>query len=198
MGSDVDTKSLDKRTSGAGRLALCGATTRAFTLPPSGAIVFGRDEECELRIDHPSVSRRHARVRSGSPVTVEDLGSRNGTLVRGVRIAPHHPAALQSGDVFECVPPVGGERVNLGRRGPLRRVLLRLTEQRLAAPGTGLTVEQLIAFGWPGEKMNHDAGLARMYTTVQRLRALGLSGVLITQDDGYLLSPAIAVRQAAD
>jgi DNA-binding winged helix-turn-helix (wHTH) protein len=56
---------------------------RRFTLAPGPNIV-GRDPECEVWIDSPGVSRRHARVVvEGGRVTVDDLGSKNGTIVRG-------------------------------------------------------------------------------------------------------------------
>jgi len=42
----------------------------------------GRDARCEIPIDDPSASRRHARfLHSGNDYLVEDLGSKNGTLV---------------------------------------------------------------------------------------------------------------------
>jgi DNA-binding winged helix-turn-helix (wHTH) protein len=52
-----------------------------------GEHIAGRSEDCSLIIDGTTVSRRHARitVRSGV-VTIEDLGSTNGTHVNGVRI----------------------------------------------------------------------------------------------------------------
>ncbi len=47
-----------------------------------GAHVIGRDPEAEVWIDSPVVSRHHARLIVGNGlVTVEDLGSRNGTFV---------------------------------------------------------------------------------------------------------------------
>lgn len=49
--------------------------------------VVGRSTECQLSLDDPLVSRRHAvlRVRRDG-VSVRDLGSRNGVLVNGVKI----------------------------------------------------------------------------------------------------------------
>jgi serine/threonine-protein kinase len=46
------------------------------------------------------ISRRHARIfRRGDVYLVEDLGSINGTIVNdSVRLAPHQPRALESGD----------------------------------------------------------------------------------------------------
>jgi DNA-binding winged helix-turn-helix (wHTH) protein len=49
-----------------------------------GENVIGRDEECSVQIDRPTISRRHARVLvQGDNAVVEDLGSKNGTLVNG-------------------------------------------------------------------------------------------------------------------
>ncbi len=53
---------------------------------PDGLYV-GRSEECGLAIDHPSVSRRHARiVIEDGAVVVQDLGSSNGTFINDFRI----------------------------------------------------------------------------------------------------------------
>jgi DNA-binding winged helix-turn-helix (wHTH) protein len=62
-----------------------------------GESILGRDPEAVVWIDRSSVSRRHARiVISGDTVTVEDLGSKNGTFLSGRRIAK--PVPLVSGD----------------------------------------------------------------------------------------------------
>jgi len=62
-----------------------------------GEFVVGRNASCQLSLDDPLVSRRHAvlTVLNGL-VTVEDLGSRNGVLVNGQRIEGRAP--LQGGD----------------------------------------------------------------------------------------------------
>src|SRR4051812_43775892 len=52
-----------------------------------GEFVIGRSIECQLSLDDPLVSRRHAILRvSQDTVTVQDLGSRNGVLVNGTKI----------------------------------------------------------------------------------------------------------------
>jgi len=49
-----------------------------------GENILGRDPEVAIFIDHASVSRRHARVTvSSEGVSIEDLGSKNGTKVGG-------------------------------------------------------------------------------------------------------------------
>lgn len=57
-----------------------------FELSP-GRFIIGRSTECQLSLDDPLVSRKHALlVVAETSVEVEDLGSRNGVLVNGVRI----------------------------------------------------------------------------------------------------------------
>ncbi len=64
----------------------------------TGINIVGRDREADVRIDDPSVSRRHARiVVEGDSASVEDLESKNGTRVGGVRVA--HSVRLAKGDV---------------------------------------------------------------------------------------------------
>ncbi|MFD5569844.1 FhaA domain-containing protein [Streptomyces cadmiisoli] len=50
----------------------------------SGAtLVMGRSTEADVRIDDPGVSRRHCEIRTGTPSTIQDLGSTNGIVVDG-------------------------------------------------------------------------------------------------------------------
>jgi DNA-binding CsgD family transcriptional regulator len=49
--------------------------------------VMGRDDQCEIVLYHPKVSRRHAQLTlEGDGVRVEDLKSRNGTFLQGTRL----------------------------------------------------------------------------------------------------------------
>ena len=53
-----------------------------------GANVLGRDPASGIMIDHGTVSRRHAAVTiDGQTAVLEDLGSKNGTFLDGVRLA---------------------------------------------------------------------------------------------------------------
>jgi DNA-binding winged helix-turn-helix (wHTH) protein len=52
-----------------------------------GDNIIGRDPGATVRLDFPSVSRRHARIIvSAEGAIVEDLGSKNGTRLRNKRI----------------------------------------------------------------------------------------------------------------
>jgi DNA-binding winged helix-turn-helix (wHTH) protein len=62
-----------------------------------GENLLGREEDAVLWIDAPTVSRRHARiVVTGGTAVLEDLGSKNGTHLRGVRLTA--PVTLADGD----------------------------------------------------------------------------------------------------
>lgn len=62
-----------------------------------GEIVIGRDADCELSIDLASLSRRHALLRIEPGLAVlEDLKSKNGSIVNGERISG--PRVIRDGD----------------------------------------------------------------------------------------------------
>jgi hypothetical protein len=53
-----------------------------------GVLVLGRSSTSDFRLQHPSISRRHAQlVRQGDRFTLRDLGSQNGTFVNRARIS---------------------------------------------------------------------------------------------------------------
>jgi len=59
---------------------------RAISIKRS-TLLIGRAEECDVRPLSEDVSRRHCAIHVGpADVWAEDLGSRNGTFVNGVRI----------------------------------------------------------------------------------------------------------------
>ena len=62
-----------------------------------GENIIGREPEAGVWLDSSTISRRHARiVISAGGATVEDLGSKNGTELRGQRLT--RPAELTDGD----------------------------------------------------------------------------------------------------
>jgi len=62
--------------------------------------VLGRGADADLRLDDPSVSRRHAEIVLSDPPRVNDLGSTNGTFLDGERV--------QSAELYD------GARVGIG------------------------------------------------------------------------------------
>jgi predicted ATPase len=98
-------------------------------------------------------------------------------------------------DGTKVLPPGVRRWVDLQRRGPVRRILLRFAEAHRAGEAAPLTVEDLLEAGWPGESVSHEAGVARVYSAIATLRKLGLRDVLETVDGGYRLSPRIDVAR---
>ena len=65
----------------------------------TGENIVGRERDAAIRIDDPSISRRHARIIvSAEGVAVEDLRSKNGTSMHGRRI--HAVNRLTDGDMI--------------------------------------------------------------------------------------------------
>jgi len=95
---------------------------------PLGQFVIGRSADCQLALDDPLVSRRHAllTVRADG-VTIEDLGSRNGVSVNGAKI--DGPRQLAHNDHIT----IGGQEM----------VLESLPDEGI------LNVPESIAFGAP-------------------------------------------------
>ncbi len=86
------------RAAGAPR---CWLSWNDQTLPlAAGENILGRDPRSDVWVDASGVSRRHARVFvAAGEVTIEDLGSRNGTFVKSRGVAG--PVALSDGDEIE-------------------------------------------------------------------------------------------------
>ena len=75
---------------------------RSIAIGPTESML-GRSLDADIRFDVPGVSRRHARlVVEGEQVAIEDLGSQNGTYLRGERI--HGRATLADGDEVRLGP----------------------------------------------------------------------------------------------
>ena len=110
------------------------------TFDARGEVVIGREEGFDLGGD-PELSRRHARISTGSSgeLLIEDLGSTNGTIVNGQRISA--PTQVRGGDrielggtVLEVIGDAGGTQAT--RAAPVPQPVPQ-EEQRPPRPGTG-------------------------------------------------------------
>jgi DNA-binding winged helix-turn-helix (wHTH) protein len=93
---------LDRRAVAGNPPARFWLTWKAQTFAlADGETIIGRDPRSHVWLDHEGVSRRHAQIRLAGaerPV-LTDLGSTNGTFVRGERV--DGPTALADGDVIK-------------------------------------------------------------------------------------------------
>jgi Inner membrane component of T3SS, cytoplasmic domain/Domain of unknown function (DUF4388) len=67
-----------------------------FPLKPNKQVVIGRSSELDMVLVEDMVSRKHAKIAvQGAKITIEDLGSTNGTFVNGEKV---RTARLKEGD----------------------------------------------------------------------------------------------------
>src|SRR5688500_17078044 len=65
-------------------------------------LTVGRAEDCNLTIQHETLSRRHMSVQlKNGQCWVEDHGSSNGTFVNGKRLKPHTPSRVLPEDFIQ-------------------------------------------------------------------------------------------------
>jgi two-component system cell cycle response regulator len=65
-------------------------------------MVIGRDPAADISIPDNSISRKHARIKqSGGAVTLEDLGSSNGTSVNSKKLEPGNVVTLSKEDMIK-------------------------------------------------------------------------------------------------
>ncbi len=86
------------------RLSLVIIGDGAFASHPlaeSGHVVLGRGDDVDVRVDDVSISRKHAILHLGQALSIEDLGSANGTTVGQQRLAANVPVAIRIGEVIE-------------------------------------------------------------------------------------------------
>ena len=91
---DREARKLAPPRAPAGRALLVGNDKR--TVLSGSRLLIGRSRDCDITIDDPNVSRRHAELRNeDGRWLVTDLGSTNGVKLNGRRV---EEAALEPGD----------------------------------------------------------------------------------------------------
>jgi DNA-binding NtrC family response regulator len=78
-----------------------GGPFETYELPVAGELVLGRSHDADVRVEDRSVSRKHAVIRTSPVLAVQDLGSSNGTRLRGQKIPPDEIVRFAAGDLIE-------------------------------------------------------------------------------------------------
>jgi two-component system, NtrC family, response regulator AtoC len=113
---ELDTIERPGPDGGAGGLCLMVSADgrfRTHPLPERGVVSLGRSSGNAIRIEHPSVSRRHALLHVGATIEIEDLDSANGVRVQDRSVAPKTRAPVHIGETVEL-----GEVMVVVRRAP--------------------------------------------------------------------------------
>jgi predicted component of type VI protein secretion system len=188
-----------------------------------GEFAIGRNASCQLSLDDPLVSRRHALLTvSQDGVTIEDLESRNGVLVNDKRI--ERVAVVTAGDKIligsqemTLVESRGMQAANITSMGALKMTLSKLEAvkpspvrdssigsalgvDRASSPALDLDAEpsmirRLDGFRVLGGVAEKALALGRI-DEAERLLASPLAEVLEASRDGRRI-PASLAEQAA-
>jgi predicted component of type VI protein secretion system len=173
-----------------------------------GTFAVGRNASCQLSLDDPLVSRRHALFEvTGNSVTLEDLASRNGVIVNGHRI--EGKVQLQVGDRIL----IGSQELTLlASRDPLQSAgmgigKMTLPKMRVNTPSAAFLPVQIESDPEPSMVRRADqfkllSGVADKALAMgkageaERLLASALADVIESSRAGRPLPPTL-VDQAA-
>jgi transcriptional regulator with GAF, ATPase, and Fis domain len=184
-GNDVTTceARVGEPVSGVALVVRCESGAIAQMLQESQVYVLGRSADCGVVIQDDSVSRQHAKLIFDGAWRIEDLGSRNGTVVDGRRLARAEGARLTLG--------------SLVRLGSATAVLQAGASRIVAADGARASAS---ASGRDGETecIVRDAAMQALYETLDVVAPSPLP-VLIAGETGVgkeLFACAIHARSA--
>ncbi len=135
---------------------------KGYRVPPGGSLTIGRAGDCDVRIETPSMSRRHFLVRDASPPIVEDLGGRNGTRLNGRTLAAGAPMPAALGSLIEA----GGAFFTMQDHPPREFARLRAPVAPDQPPrGPGVVVQ--------------DPAMLRLHDLVEQVAGSGIPVLLL-------------------
>lgn len=157
---------------------------------------FNLPQDSNLEAEGPEVARAEAPARdelpppalsqvdaTASSPALESTPDASGEAV--VLAAPIHV-----GEQGKWFAVEGGAAVDLSRRRPLARILAAL-----AQTGEPIDAPDLIAAGWPGERIVRHAARIRLRVAIATLRSMGLARHIVTTRKGYALACVIVHRE---
>jgi DNA-binding NtrC family response regulator len=162
--------------------------SRSIPLPKTGRLIVGRAPECDVVLDDPSVSRRHAVLEVGEVLSVEDLDSANGTWLHAeTRASPpamsaHGPMSTRPG----LVPASAGKPLplSLGQGLMVGAVLLVVRARKSGAASPAALGSASAGTGARrAEPILSEPNMRALYATAERVAASDLS-VLILGETG--------------
>lgn len=167
------------------RLTAYPPNQAAITCPldQGGMLRIGRDVDCGLRLDHPSISRAHAELLvSDGAWRLRDLGSKNGSFIDGIQVREAvlaHACWLRLGDLYCEFTPLSAADAAAEASG-LRQRRAQVTARTARIDGLQHLGDLL------------DASLRGVVELAQCERGF----VLLAQDDHFAIRASLALSPA--
>ena len=144
---------------------------KAHPLSPGRVVGVGRGTDSEIRIDAPSISRRHFSIREGAPAVIEDLASANGTRLNGLRLLPNTPTPFEIGNLIEA----GGIFFMIQDHGPSTEQITARIEKSTASEDESTNIQAMVVV--------EDVAMARIHGLVELVARSGIP-VLVMGETG--------------
>lgn len=84
-----------------------------------------------------------------------------------------------------------GAVCDTGRQRAVRALLVALARAYVESPGVPVSLVDLVATVWAGDRMRPSSAKNRLHVTLSKLRKTGLREHILTEETGYLIDPAI-------
>jgi pSer/pThr/pTyr-binding forkhead associated (FHA) protein len=160
------------------RLRVTPAQGESFDVPlVEKELVIGRSSECDLAIPDRFMSRRHARLwERDSQWWIEDLGSRNGTLVNGVKVVAS--TLVAAGDEIA----LSGSTVRLEDTSQLAKPVTESSSEHTIFRQASELLESQVSIPEPPDHMRSYAERLQMINEVHQIlgRSISLDELLET------------------
>lgn len=138
----------------------------------------------ESRLDSAVIPAASARCGHGTEAAARVVTAMK--LLSSLSQVPTRTLFLSRDGRFFSIS--GQARIDLGTKGPLRRILGALAKAHREGAWRGLSVDEVFKAGWPRETASRDERAGRVYTAISTLRRLMLEKLVIgTYAVGYRL-----------
>jgi hypothetical protein len=154
---------------------LVPATGEPARMDPGTTYLVGREETAQIRINSPRVSRKHVEIKfEGGKPSLFDMGSQNGTIVNGMKLASKAQHVLKDKDTIE----VGGVLMTYRYLKPGD------PESKLKEGGSEVTMVEPEVGGSSDADLTGNVALMPIGDVLVRLSRLGATGLLLIDAAG--------------